>query len=245
MPAKSEDIDNKAKPSFLKDILYGPFLILFLGLIFGFLMLIGLSALNNIPSCSIQYISTIQKLSPSQIKFNSLIVTLLWIIFLFVVPILSYRYIFNKDRGKTLWLFALLVFEAVMIGSFGAACPNPNITRCIPLSGYYCWNATYSASSGNVLLDVEQDSGTNWLTANIFFVPDGIPSTIPPNGVVNAYGYSTGGLANGKPAQIKLGVSEPGIATGTLTGGSIWAVETNSSGNQYFVQIALIELRAT
>lgn len=176
--------------------------------------------------------------------------------------------------------WAILIIAVVMVALFslGILGGSPLSTTCLPQSGYQCSGVTYTHGgsagapypAGNVILTIGQTTGTNWLTANIFYVPQGtpqsggVPTSIPAGGAVllgvgcaptiaqegtgNVLGGCNGAVpaqfASGQTGTVSLGVSSPATNAGSSASGTIWASYTTSAGGPYYVQVATITLKA-
>lgn len=174
--------------------------------------------------------------------------------------------------------WAILIIAVVMVALFslGILGGSPLSTTCLPQSGYQCSGVTYTHGAsatapypaGNVVLTIGQTTGTNWLTANFFYVPQGtaqsggVPTSIPAGGAVyvgagacptlanagtgNAFcsGGTAAQFASGQTGAVSLGVSSPATNAGSSASGTIWASYTTSAGGPYYVQVATITLKA-
>ena len=177
--------------------------------------------------------------------------------------------------------WAILIIAVVMVALFslGILGGSPLSTTCLPQSGYQCSGVTYSHGAsagalwpaGNVVLTIGQTTGTNWLTANFFYVAQGtaqsggVPTSIPAGGAVlgtnlaaqagtcpaleaNANQLCSLGapiqFASGQTSVISLPVSSPATNAGSSASGAVWASYTTSAGGPYYVQVATITLKA-
>lgn len=172
--------------------------------------------------------------------------------------------------------WAILIIAVVMVALFslGILGGSPLSTTCLPGSGYECTAVTYNHGTvgggwpwpGNVIVTIGQTTGTNWATANIFFVAQGtstnagVPSSIPVGvasaeplgGTGNTIGYTAGGvtvgtgLITGQTSQVALGVPGSSVVSvgGTATG-TVWAQYTLTTGGPlYYAQIGTLTLKA-
>lgn len=169
--------------------------------------------------------------------------------------------------------WAILIIAVVMVALFslGIIGGTGNLpTQCTAPSGYQCTTPVLSHTSGNVIVTVGQTTGTNWATANFFYVPqgtssnNGVPTDIGTQGslaagatVVTVGGISTGAYGNGEAMgplssgqtnTIQLGVVAPaGVNVGGSEAGQIWVAYTTSTGgasNVYYAQVGTITLKA-
>ncbi len=132
-------------------------------------------------------------------------------------------------------------------------------TVCIAFAGFSCQSPTYDHTSGNLIVTIGQNTGTNWVTANIVFVPQGTATSsgIPSVTWVgaNANPQSDAGSANaeyagteiysGQTLTMYLPASAASTSVGTTISGSIWVQYTTSSGGTlYYTQIAQVTAKA-
>jgi hypothetical protein len=134
-------------------------------------------------------------------------------------------------------------------------------TACVAGSGYLCQSPVFSHSTGVILVNIGQSTGTSWTAANFMFVPQGqavssgLPVTLGPAGFTGSLGntiYSSSGFASGQVAAVTLPVNAlvigtPPIAVGTSVTGAIWAqyVTAGAPTTQQYAQIATINIKAT
>lgn len=175
--------------------------------------------------------------------------------------------------------WAILIIAVVMVALFslGILGGSPLSTTCLPQSGYQCSGVTYNHGTvgtypaDNVVLTVGQTTGTNWESANVFFVPQGtaltaagVPVSITnpagaQSGTGNTIGYcgavsgsctatalSGTGLLSGQTAQIALGVptAATSVTVGQSASGTVWVQYTTAPGTFYYAQLATITLKA-
>jgi hypothetical protein len=123
-------------------------------------------------------------------------------------------------------------------------------TTCIASSGYLCSGLVLHG--GTLSFTFGQNTGVNWLTANVFYLPSGsaAPSSVPSGTCTNSI---SGGLMSGQTVPVSLsgtcGISPytstlPTTVGGTIAG-SIWAAYTTSSGGPYFTQAATLTAKAS
>ncbi|MDE1768504.1 MAG: hypothetical protein KGH64_03335 [Candidatus Micrarchaeota archaeon] len=168
--------------------------------------------------------------------------------------------------------WAILIIAVVMVALFALGVFNgQSSTACVASSGYLCQAPIYSHTTGNVVVTVGQTTGTNWATANVYFIAQGTPS---PGGVPNpmtsltaatcaqggqpgansigcVIGAASPGLVNGQTATVSIPVSGGSAATtpttaGQSAAGALWVAYTTSTapGTAYYVQIATVTLKA-
>jgi len=106
----------------------------------------------------------------------------------------------------------------------------------------------YQHTTGNVTLTLRQETGTNWASATIYFVPqgtqiiNGTPSSITNGSSGNII---IDGLNNGQNVSVTLAISSPtSTQAGKLVSGQIWSKYWTSSGGPYYAQIAVITMKA-
>ena len=157
--------------------------------------------------------------------------------------------------------WAILIIAVVMVALFslGILGGNPLGTSCLSQSGYICQSPVLH--SGNFIVTVGQATGTNWLSANIFWVNQGssassstlagalctgTPSTsnvFNTNGGVICANTNSIALNNGGTTSLTFS-STTATTVGATAAGQIWAVYTTSSGGPYIVQLATATLKA-
>ncbi len=151
--------------------------------------------------------------------------------------------------------WAILIIAVVMVALFslGILGGSPLTTTCLPQSGYQCSGVIYSHTSGNVVATIGQTTGNNWVSANVYFVPQGTSTTGAglPSSIANspAGGNVIGTLNSGATAaSINIPVSAPSTVAGTSTSGQLWAVYFVSSQGSptgpYYAELATVTLKA-
>ena len=160
--------------------------------------------------------------------------------------------------------WAILIIAVVMVALFslGILGGSPLGTTCLPQSGFECTNPVFSHANGELSATLGQNSGTNWVTSNIVFVPQGVPtSNIDPNYFVGN-SISVGAVNNGQvisvtdlpivtwspcngcsaTAPVTLSTAP---AVGYTQAGTIWAMYTvPGSPTEYFAEVATVTLKA-
>jgi len=166
----------------------------------------------------------------------------------------------KKAKPILKWVVAIVVIVLVLcfvlLDVFGITSPSSpyyGVTPCLAATGYACQNLTLQSSSNTLTVVLTQTTGTEWLTANIYYIPQGTASTnaIP---VIIATTLATvpttanilaTGLISGKPTSVLLGIPGGGPTAGTTAEGAIWAQYYTSSGGPYYTQMATVILNAT
>ncbi len=161
--------------------------------------------------------------------------------------------------GWAILIIAVVLAALFAIGVFNGS--NVTSSVCIAAPGFLCSGAVYSHSTANIVATIGQSSGTNWITANVVFVPSGVPlsegvpmisfDSLPANTYLTT---SQLGLYNGGEALLYLpvnSVAQP-VPVGTVVVGAIWAsysYYTTSQGiqqtNTGYAQIATLTLKAS
>ena len=121
-------------------------------------------------------------------------------------------------------------------------------TTCIASSGYYCSNLVLHG--GTLSFTFGQNTGVNWLTATVFYLPSGsaAPSSVPSGSCANTI---SGGLASGQTVPVSLsgtcGTASLPTTVGSTIAGGIWAAYTTSSSQStpYFTQAATLTAKAS
>ena len=144
----------------------------------------------------------------------------------------------NKSNIMYLILlaFVILFLTVILPQWFYVGTSPPDTGNCLANSEYKCLAWTYLGASGNVMLTLGQTTGTNWMTAEIYLIPQGtsvnysgIPISLSKPGMLNG-NIITGGLASGSTTQVTLPLSNPGTSPGVVNSGTIWAVYSTVSG---------------
>lgn len=125
-----------------------------------------------------------------------------------------------------LLIFSVFRFRGIDMTGNGRMPSN----ACVAGSGYLCSGPSYSHATGNITLTLTQDTGANWTSATILFVPQGtnLSNGVPVISWVNGNTIS-GGLKNGTTTLVTLPASGP-VEIGTQINGSVWAQYTTNIG---------------
>jgi hypothetical protein len=163
---------------------------------------------------------------------------------------------FNSG-GWVVTLVALtIVILLIGVSIFYLGTSNPGVLlqgeQCIAASGYLCKNPVYNHSTGNIIVTLGQDTGTNWSTANFLFVPQG---TTVLNGVqsISFTSNPANTLYNtvnkGLPSEQNVTVSFPvsGLVNiNTTATGTIWVQYTTRQNSTFqYASMALINIKAS
>jgi len=101
---------------------------------------------------------------------------------------------------------------------------------CVAGSGYLCTGLNFTHGTGNLQVTIGQNIGTNWVSSEILFVPQG--SSMGTHGPIVSAGdaVALGELASGQTASVTWRgvVSNP--AKGATIAGTIWACYSTSAG---------------
>jgi len=157
--------------------------------------------------------------------------------------------------------WAILIIAVVLGALFSLGVFSGNAllgNACVAQSGFLCQNPVYSHTSGNIIVTLGQNTGTNWAGANFVFAPQGTPTVagIPGTSVsFNSFPanmiYSTNAITSGQTLGIWLpvnGISGIPVPVGTTATGTIWAVYYTSTGPgavAQYTQIAAINIKAS
>jgi hypothetical protein len=171
--------------------------------------------------------------------------------------------------------WAILIIAVVLAALFSLGVFNATAalgTACIADTGYYCGGITYSHATGLIALTIGQNTGQNWATANIIFVPQGTPMLAGASGIPNVFTVLTGAVTAGDVAavesnwvsgeQITLNNPLAGTATSELSpntgapvttnpvgysvSGTIWAAYTTTVGGAVqYAHLASVTLKAS
>jgi hypothetical protein len=142
------------------------------------------------------------------------------------------------------WALAIIVVILFAIFSLGLLSPTQQVsTECTPTTGFSCSQPLYSHSTGNLSFTFQQSTGSNWATANIYFVPYGTASSQGvPESILNypASGnfIGSGTVLSGKAVVVYVPISGS-VAAGIQQQGSIWVGYQPQQGSQvYYIQVA-------
>jgi hypothetical protein len=164
--------------------------------------------------------------------------------------------------GWAILIIAVVLGSLFALGIFNSSSLLGN--ACIASSGYLCQKPVYNHANANIIVTLGQNTGTNWVTANFVFVPQGtpvvagIPTSLVQTGISvwgNTPGNGAGGpvtignsFISGGTIPITLptnGVTQP-VTVGQAATGTIWAeYQTTASGAYQYAQIATINIKAT
>ena len=138
----------------------------------------------------------------------------------------------------------------VFLGDLPQSSPNKlsnAATNCLPSTGIICNNISYSSSTGNINLDMGQDTGSNWTNVYAVFVSNnytnynsnGNPVSIQ-NGTNMTYVGNIPSSENGTTIILKS------MPHQTLEEGTIW-VSYTFAGNTttYYEWIASLTINVT
>jgi len=161
--------------------------------------------------------------------------------------------------GWAILIIAVVLGALFVLGVFNGS--NISTSSCVAGPGFLCSNPTYNHLTANIVVTIGQETGVNWISANIVFVPQGTPNSqgipmIAFNSMpANTYLATTsGGLQNGGEALLYLPVNSiiAPVAVGTPQTGTIWAYYTyyaTASGIEQtyngYVQMASITVKAS
>ncbi len=138
--------------------------------------------------------------------------------------------------------------------------PGPSIvSSCIGSPGYYCSNPVFGHSTGNITVQIGQDTGTNWTAVNAIFVPDQYESAVVSaqnlgSGGIGGFGtaysanvYSIGSIPSGTQTTVHLNAWKgTRVAVGTAALGYIWVSYTTPADNTtQYTELASIGVYAT
>ena len=166
--------------------------------------------------------------------------------------------------GWAILIIAVVLGALFSLGVFSGS--NLLGSACVASSGYYCQNPIYSHTAAEILVTVGQNTGTNWVTANFIFVPqgtsttNGLPATLGSasattlngNNIYGGGGSIGTGVVSGETVKVWLPVN--GLSTSSVSGtvnvgvpatGTLWAQYTTSAGVLEYTQIATINIKAS
>ena len=147
--------------------------------------------------------------------------------------------------GWAILIIAIVLAALFSLGVFGGGLGLPN--ACVAQSGFSCSSPVYGHATGNILVTIGQNTGTNWVAANIIFANATTLSTItggtwptgPGSNAIGATWYS------GSVQATNIPVSPTTTAIGAAVSGQIWArYQTAAAGTFYFTEIAVVTAKA-
>ena len=125
--------------------------------------------------------------------------------------------------------------------------PPGGLTGCVALTNYLCSNAFLSNATGNLTIQLGQNTGLNWSNVYFIFIPTGTPinsSGVPIlsfNKLDAAYNSS---LPTGSELIDTLPATAPGIKKGTRINGYIWAKYSTDNQSIHYVEVAVLNVKA-
>ena len=158
----------------------------------------------------------------------------------------------KRDKTKTVLVIIvgiviLVLFIVVLHNIVFPPDISPSLA-CIAASGYYCNNLVYNHSNGNMTMQIGQNAGINWTSANFVFIlaseNQNNPEIYFDSANVNMT-YSKTGLDQARIVNLRLPVSGP-VALGKIASGGLWVQYTTiENQTSRYVQIATINVKAT
>ena len=148
--------------------------------------------------------------------------------------------------GWALLIISVVIVALVSIGIFN----NPLGSTCIASEGYTCQINQYSATTGNIVVTIGQDSGSTWTSANIVFVNNSAQSAVTASGLSSAQltpmpSGDANTLANGLPSSVTTTVTLPASGTvrvGSSISGYIWASYSTGTSNGATIQAQVAQI---
>ena len=154
--------------------------------------------------------------------------------------------------------WAILIIAVVLgaLFSLGVFSGNSLLgNACIAQSGFLCQNPIYLHSNGNIAVQLGQNTGQNWATANFVFVPQGTTTTsgVPDvsfTGWPSNTALATTGLLSGQTQTLYLPanyVTNSPVTVGVAATGAIWAQYTTTQPGApvQYTEIATINIKAS
>lgn len=150
--------------------------------------------------------------------------------------------------GWALLIISVVIIALVSIGVFNGGLLG---NQCTTAPGYTCDIQSFSASTGNVVVTIGQDSGTPWTSAQILFINSSAESAAQA-GLTPAMLAASNTLSNGLPSSTTITVSVPVFAPGSARVGQsitgyLWAEYTigGQTGSVTQVEMATVTAKAT
>jgi hypothetical protein len=158
--------------------------------------------------------------------------------------------------GWAILIIAIVLGSLFSLGVFSSSSLLGN--ACVAQSGFTCQTPVYNHQTGNIIVNIGQETYSNWLSATFVFVPqsvpyaaNGIPSISFVSNPANTF-YQMGGLQSGQIVTVTLPVSNVTsipVRVGTSTVGTVWAYYTllgpNAQPLVQYVKIASISIKAS
>ncbi len=148
--------------------------------------------------------------------------------------------------GWAILIIAIVLAALFSLGVFGGGLGLPN--ACVAQSGFSCSSPVYGHATGNILVTIGQNTGSNWqAAANVIFantttlstITGGTWPTVPGSNTVTGTWYS------GSVQSVNIPVSSTSTAIGAGVSGQIWArYQTVAAGTLYFTEVAVVTAKA-
>ncbi len=171
--------------------------------------------------------------------------------------------------GWAILIIAVVLGALFSLGVFSGSSLLGN--ACIASSGFLCQSPVYNHANDLITVQIGQNTGTSWTSANFVFIPQGTPSAsgIPALiGTTNTFGTNAvapaapasivGAMISGQTQSIGLPVNALGtgwggttnpantITVGQAATGAIWvAYQTSATGPLQYAQVASINIKAS
>ena len=152
--------------------------------------------------------------------------------------------------------WAILIIAVVLVALFSLGVFSGGVglsNACIAQSGFLCESPLLHGAS--FTLTVGQSTGTDWATANVIWVPQGVINPASSGGCQTWEGTNTvssgltcntitNGLASGETSAVDLVYSSP-VTTGTTYSGALWIYYSLAgSQTEYQEKLASATLKA-
>jgi hypothetical protein len=142
--------------------------------------------------------------------------------------------------GWAILIIAVTLGALAFLGVFSGTGLLP--TACIASSGYICNNPVYihqTGGEGNLIVTIGQSTGTQWNTANVYFVPQSSEGSVASGTSLTSASY-VGSNTNGgtgwtfpsgmqQSVTIQIPTSSGTTPPGTSLQGYLWVTYTTSS----------------
>jgi hypothetical protein len=132
------------------------------------------------------------------------------------------------------WAILLIAIVMITLSYLGVFNGPGGTSVCVPNSGFICGPLQFSFTSANIVTTLGQNTGQNWATANIVFVPAGTQVDLDYVFTSQNETLLPGGLNSGQEETVQIPVNallpgQPVIQAGQSFSGAIWAQYTLSS----------------
>ncbi len=154
------------------------------------------------------------------------------------------------------WAILFIAIVIIALFSLGLFSGSPLGSTCRAQVGFQCGSPQFSHQTGTLSIQMGQETGADWVSANIMFIPQvieqssAIPQVFTPGNYVAIGAVQSGSVitlsgASAIPVAAPLGLNTP-LNLGTNAAGEIWAQYTiNGNAGFLYAEVATVSLKAT